>query len=530
MNGGQALVRSLAESGVEVCFANPGTSEMHTVFALDSVDRFRAVLCLAEGVATGAADGYFRMAGRPAATLLHLGPGLANGWANLHNTRRAGSAVVNVVGDHATYHKRYDAPLESDIDTLARAVSRWVRRSSRSSDVGDDTAAAVAAALAPPGGIATLILPSDVSWGEGAAPGRPFPAVPPPGVPATTLNLASAALLKGKETVLLLGGKALGDPGLRAASRIAEATSARVLVETNVARMARGLGRPAFDSLGYFAEQATHQLLGTYQIVTAGALAPVGFFAYPGRPSSFVPSGCEVIPLGTPEEDVVAALEQLAEQLAPGVAPRVLSGDGTSRSDANTAIVVADPTWPLDAAAVGALVGAALPAGAIVVDESVSARAEVAAGTRAAAAHDWLALTGGSIGEGLPLATGAAIACPDRPVVCIEADGSAMYTIQALWTQARERLNVTTVVLSNRAYAILAVEMSRIVARAPGKHAAAMLDLSGPDLSFAALAEGMGVEACRARTVGDLRAALTHGIEQGGPFLVEADLTSSPGQ
>ncbi|MHB1534627.1 MAG: acetolactate synthase large subunit [Acidimicrobiales bacterium] len=521
MNGGQALLQTLARAGVQVCFANPGTSEMHTVFALDSIAGIRAVLCLEEGVATGAADGYARMAGVPATTLLHLGPGLANGWANLHNARRALSPVVNVVGDHATYHKRFDAPLESDIDGLAWGVSRWVRRPSRAADVGADTADAVAAAMQPPGGVATLILPADVAWQDGALPGVAHGVAERGAVPESMVRAAASAVARGSETVLLLGGACLREPGLRAASRLAEATGVRVLVETHVAHLQRGAGRPEFASLGYFSEMAEPQLAGARQLVTAGAATPVAFFAYPGRPSSFVPDGCRVVALGAPEHDVAGALEELAERLAPGVEPRLAGpGPGPGRSAWS-----ADAARPLDAALVGAVVGASLPGEAIVVEESVTARLGMAQGTAAAAPHDWLALTGGAIGAGLPLATGAALACPDRPVVCLEADGSAMYTVQALWTQARENLDVTTVVLSNRSYAILRVEMSRIVAQAPGPRAAATLDLSGPALNFAALAEGMGVEATRVTTAAGLADALGHGLARSGPFLIDADIT-----
>ncbi|MFD1120798.1 thiamine pyrophosphate-binding protein, partial [Sphaerisporangium aureirubrum] len=173
MNGAQSLIRTLADAGVDVCFANPGTSEMHFVAALDTVPEMHGVLGLFEGVVTGAADGYARVAGRPAAALLHLGPGLGNGLANLHNARRARTPVVVVVGDHATYHKKYDAPLESDIEAVAGSLNGWVRRCAATGDVGADAAAAVAAAMDAPGRVATLVLPADLSWGEGERPARP---------------------------------------------------------------------------------------------------------------------------------------------------------------------------------------------------------------------------------------------------------------------------------------------------------------------------------------------------------------------
>jgi acetolactate synthase I/II/III large subunit len=517
MNGAQALVRTLSDCGVRTCFANPGTSEMHTVFALDTVDDFDSVLCLDEGVVTGAADGYARMAGGPAATLLHLGPGLANGWANLHNARRSHSPLVNVVGDHATYHKRFDAPLESDIDSLARAVSRWVRRPSRPSDVGPDAADAVAAACAPPGGVATLILPADASWEEGAAPGRPVPLSPCAAVPDEVVADVVALLKGGAPVAVLLGGGALKDRGLRAASRVAEATGARVFTETHTAHLQRGVGRPAFDALGYFAEAAAEQLAGVRHLVTVGCRVPVAFFAYPGRPSSLVPEGCSAVALGELGQDMVAALEEVAARVAPDVAPRLVASNSATLPSADE---------PLTPRAVGALLGAALPEGAVVVEESITARLGLAAGTVHAPPHDWLAHVGGAIGQGLPLATGAAVACPDRKVVCLEADGSAMYTIQALWTQARRNLDVTTVIMSNRAYAILQIEMHRIVAQPPGPRAASSLELSGPDLDFASIARGMGVHGIRAATAPELAGALSDGLAASGPCLIDARLAS----
>ena len=177
MNGAQALINTLVDGGVDVCFANPGTSEMHFVAALDTVPQMRGVLTLFEGIATGAADGYARIAGRPAAVLLHLGPGLGNGLANLHNARRARVPMVVVVGDHATYHKKYDAPLESDIDALAGSVSGWVHRTSDTADIAADAAEAIAETLAN-NQISTLILPADTSWTDGAGLGEKSPRQP----------------------------------------------------------------------------------------------------------------------------------------------------------------------------------------------------------------------------------------------------------------------------------------------------------------------------------------------------------------
>ena len=242
MIGAQALIGSLVGAGVDVCFMNPGTSEMHFVGALDSVPQMRGVLALFEGVATGAADGYARIAGRPAAVLLHLGPGLANGLANLHNARRARSPIVTIVGGHATGHVRYDAPLQSDIEALARTVSGWVHTSGATRDLAQDAMRAVAAARR--GQIATLVLPADVSWSDGGtlAPPRPQPA--PEAVDDDQIKAVARLVPASPSPLLLLGGSALTERGLKAASRISAATGARLLAETFPARMERGAGLP----------------------------------------------------------------------------------------------------------------------------------------------------------------------------------------------------------------------------------------------------------------------------------------------
>ena len=513
MNGAQALIRTLTGSGVNVCFSNPGTSEMHFVAALDAVPEMRGVLCLFEGVATGAADGYGRMAGRPAAALLHLGPGLGNGLANLHNARRARTPLLVVVGDHATYHKRFDAPLESDIEALAGTVSRWVRRSARSADVAADAAEAVAAAMRPPGGISTLILPADVSWSEGAEPAPPLPVRPPASVPQETIESVAGTLRSGEPCVLLLGGPAARRPGLEAASRVAQATGARLLCETFPARLERGAGIPGIDRLAYLAEFAAEQLSGARHLILAGAAAPVSFFAYPGKASSLIPAGAEVHVLAEPADDVSGALGRLADLAAPGTKPlaheaerpELPSGDGKLTGDA-----------------VAAAVGALLPEGAIVSDEANTSGVALPSALAGAPRHTLLTLTGGAIGQGLPVATGAAVAAPDRPVLALEADGSALYTIQALWTQAREQLNVTTVLLNNAAYAILRMELARTAAGEAGQRASRMLDLSDPTPGFAEISTGMGVPATRVHLAEDLDQALRRAYAEPGPHLIEA--------
>lgn len=515
MNGAHSLLTTLVGNGVDVCFANPGTSEMHFVAALDAVPQMRGVLTLFEGVATGAADGFARMADKPAAVLLHLGPGLGNGLANLHNARRAHVPMVVVVGDHATYHKKYDAPLESDIDALARTVSGWVRRTLDTAEIPIDAADAVTASRA--GVVSTLILPADVSWSD-AEPIDPDPQDPHlPVVDDDAVRDAVTALTSGSPTVLLIGGDATRIPGLSAAVRIAAATGAKVLCETFPTRLQRGAGVPAVERLAYFAEAAQEQLAGAEHLILAGAASPVSFFAYPARASDLVPENCEVHVLAK-HSGAAAALQRIADELAqgsvaavaPAARPPLPSGDLTSFSAA-------------------AVVGALLPENAIVVDESNTAGIGIAAATAGAPAHDVLTLTGGAIGYGMPAAIGAAMAAPGRPVLSLQADGSAMYTVSALWTQARENLDVTTVIFSNGAYDILRIELQRVEAAnaaSPGPNALELMDLGRPALDFVKIAEGMGVPGRRVTTAEELAAALTDAFAEPGPHLIEAVVPS----
>jgi acetolactate synthase-1/2/3 large subunit len=513
VNGARALIRTLVDAGVDVCFSNPGTSEMHFVAALDEVPEMRGVLCLFEGVATGAADGYGRMTGRPASALLHLGPGLANGLANLHNARRARTPIVTVVGDHAGYHKVYDSPLESDIDALAGTVSGWVRRSERSTDIGRDTAAAVAAARTTPGQIATLILPADTSWSEGATNVAP-PAVDAPAAVADDAIAAVAAVLSsGEPCALLVGGPVTRTPGLLAASRVAAAVGAPMFCETFPARLERGAGRPAVERLPRAAGQVTQRLAGIRHLVLIGARSPVSFFAYPDQPSDLVPEGCRVHELGAVTDDLLGALEQLAELVG---APAEAVLQEAVRPDL--------PTGELTLDSIGRILGALLPEDAIVVDEGVTSTRQMPGPTAGAPPHDWLTLTGGAIGQGLPVATGAAVACPGRPVVCLEGDGSAMYTVSALWTQAREQLDVTTLVFSNRSYRILEGELANVGASASGPRSRDLLELGRPELDFAAMATGMGVAATRARTAEELIEQFRRALSEPGPHLIDVVL------
>jgi len=514
MNGAESLLETLVRCGVEVCFTNPGTSEMHFVAALDRQSGMRAVLGLFEGVVTGAADGYARMSGKPACTLLHLGPGLANGLANLHNARRAGVPLVNVVGEHATYHRALDAPLTSDIEGFAAPVSGWIKSSQSARDVARDGAAAVAAARSAPGQVATLILPADTAWNDAEGPAQPV-APTPFGVPrADAVDAAAAALRSGEPVAILMNGPALSAPGLAHAGRIAAATGAKLFADTFVTRIARGAGRVDVDRIPYFGEQAAEVLTPYKHLVLVGTKAPVTFFAYPGKPSELTPKDATVHVLSTPSDDSVAALAALVDTLGAGQTPPAV-GKLQLPSLA---------TGMLTPETIACAIAATLPEQAIIVNEAATSGFAIPAMTATAAPHDWIDLTGGAIGQGLPAAVGAAIACPDRRVLALEADGSGMYTVQSLWTMARENLDVTVVVFANRKYAILQIELLRVGAGNPGRKAMDMLDLSRPDLDWVALAKSMGVSATRATTADEFNKAITRSLATRGPSLVEAVL------
>jgi acetolactate synthase-1/2/3 large subunit len=511
MLGADALLRTLASSGVDVCFANPGTSELHLTSALDRVPDIRPVLVLAEAVASGAADGFARISGRPATTLLHLGPGLANALANLHNARRAGSAVVNLVGDHASAHRLLDPPLASDIEALARVVSRWVDTVAGPDDMARAAADAVRAAQGPPKGVATLVIPADASWGETRLPEAPASVPAASHFDATRVE-AAARLLRGPEpAALLVGGEAAGARGARAASRIANASGARVFCSTFTARATRGAGHVLLERLPYFPEMVLELLAGTRHLVLAEAASPVGFFAYPGLPGSLVPERCDAFRLADADHDVVAALEALADAL--GASPDAV----TLAPSAARPL----PAGPLDANVVAGVLGALLPEDAIVADEAVTARFQALAATVGANPHDWLCQTGGSLGLGMPLALGAAIAAPGRRVVNLQADGSAMYAPQALWSFAREGVDVTTILLRNRRYRILDLELQRL-GLAGSARARDLCDIGHPDIDYVALAGSMGVRAERASTAEGLARAFARSLAEPGPCLIEA--------
>ena len=512
MNGAESLVRTLVASGVEVCFANPGTSEMHFVAALDRVEGMRCVLGLFEGVVTGMADGYARMAEKPAATLLHLGPGLGNGLANLHNARKASSPVVNIVGEHATYHIEHDAPLTADIEGIARPVSHWTRTSRSAAEVARDGAEAVAAARTGAGRIATLVLPADTAWNESGGPAAPAEVPPRAGPDPEAVRAAAEALSAGGEALIHMTGAALGGRALELAGKIQARTGCRLSCMTSNARWRRGAGAVAVERIQYPVDTALKQLASVERLVLVGAKAPVAFFAYPDKPSVLVPDGCEVLRLAGIDDDHEAALSALADELdAHGARPKLQEARRPELA-----------TGSLTSEAVARALGRYMPEDAIVADESVTSGRGFMPYTAGAAPHDWLALTGGSIGLGLPYATGAAIARPDRKVVCTEGDGSAMYTLQALWTQAREGCDVVNVVFANRSYAILKGELAHVGAGNPGRKALDMLDLDRPDLDWRSLAAGMGVPATRATTADEFNEQFARAVAEPGPRLIEA--------
>jgi len=517
MNGAQSLIRTLVGQGVDTCFMNPGTSEMHFVAALDDVPEMHSVLALFEGVATGAADGYSRIAGRAAATLLHLGPGLGNGLANLHNARRAGSPVLNIVGDHATSHRRFDAQLQSDIETVARNVSTFVRTTETTASLGTDARDALAAAYGPPGSVATLILPADVSWSEGgvvAEPAGKLAMAPGRGsMPATSvMESAAAALRSGERCALFIGGRACSGPMLDAVADLAAATGAELLSETFPARIERGAGRPPVERLGYLAEFAKMRLDGVRHLILLDAKSPVSFFAYPGKPSDLVPDGCTVHAVTGPDEDLTAAVNALSDLI--GVVAGCAMRQEVGRPDL--------PSGPLTSQTVCQALGALLPEGAIVSDEGNTSGLFAPGATAGGPPHDWLTLTGGAIGQGLPVAVGASVAARDRRVIALEADGSALYTIQSWWTMAREGLDVTTIILNNHSYAVLNMELDRVGVGGPGPRAREMLDLGRPDIDFVHLANGLGLHAARAETTERFNDELARSFATPGPSVVEA--------
>ncbi len=509
--GADTLVATLADYGVSVCFANPGTSEMHLVQALDREPRIKSILCLFEGVATGAADGFARIAGKPAMTLLHLGPGYANGAANVHNARRAFTPMINVIGDHATYHRHLDAPLSSDIETLVKPNSRWIGLVDQALTAGDRAAMAYQQSMGPPGAPVSLILPADSAWSEGGP--RP-PHQDQPGLslvdPQIIEDVADAIQLASKAVILVNGPALSDDATLTTMARLKEA-GVRIMCDTFVGRLARGAGRFGPDRMAYFAEAAMDDLAGVDLMILAGTSEPCAFFAYPGKPSVLVPEGCATLVLSERSEDTAEALAALADALNAPEAPPLPS------------LIMPDaPSGKLTPFSCAASLARHMPDNAIISDDAVTAGLPHFIATQQSAPHDWLFLTGGAIGQGLPVAIGASAAAPNRKVIALTGDGAGMYTLQSLWTMAREKLPIVTVVFANRSYRILNIEMARTGAGQPGPAAQSMLSLDHPTLDWVKLAQGHGVEAVSCDSAEAFDLALERAIAGTGPILIEA--------
>jgi len=513
MNVSEAILHELVELGVEACFGNPGTSEMHLVASFDRVGGLKPILGLFEGVCTGAADGYARMSGKPAATLLHLGPGLGNGFANLHNARRGSSRMINLVGDHATYHRKYDAPLQSDIHSIAKPVSDWIGDPVSGEDAVAKTREAFAVAMRPNGGLSTLIVPADIAWSEmkGAPPARKARASAK-AVDMAAVREAAAALTSGQPAVLLIGGHAGLEKPLAIAAAIAEKTGAKLFCDTFVPRLSRGAGRAKPDRVPYLGEMAVMMMSAYRQAVVVGTKAPVAFFAYPNKPSTFLSPECKVHSPWSPDNDVTDVLAAIAEEVGAKVAHAP-----AQRSE--TALPAAGK---ISVESVGSALAALLPEGAIVSDEAITSGLWAYMATQNAAPHDWLSLTGGAIGDGIPMAVGAAVACPGRPVINLQADGSAMYTVQGLWTAARENLHVVTVLLNNKSYAVLNMELDRVGATAQSERSRSLLSLDKPVIDFTAMGRAMGANAVRAEDNETFVKALKRALAEPGPHVIEA--------
>jgi acetolactate synthase-1/2/3 large subunit len=516
LTGAEALVHALIDSGVNTCFTNPGTSEMHFVGALDRVAAMRCVLALFEGVATGAADGYARMLDRPASTLLHLGPGLSNGLSNLHNAHRALSPVVNIVGEHGTYHRQYDPPLHTDIEALARVYSAWVKTVESPDTAAEDAAAAVAAARVPPGRISTLILPADSAWSECKSQNSKFKrtAIPERAKVDESRVREAADLLKKGQAALILNGPMLRAGALDLCGRIAAKTGVELLTPTQVARLERGAGRVAVDRIPYVIDAALKRLQHLRHAVLVNAKAPVAFFAYPNKPSMLLPPDCKVMTLADAAEDGVDAVERLADLLGA----RSAEPNRESLTRPNV------PTGPISFSGMASVLAALLPEHAIVVDESITSGRAFVPATKNAPPHDWLVNTGGSIGMGLPVAVGAAVACPERKVICLEGDGSGMYTIQSLWTMARENLDLVTLIFNNRTYEILKGEFQYVGAGHAGQKALDMMEIGRPTLDWVSLSQAQGVSASRADSLDALADQLRSALGRRGPHLIEVVL------
>jgi acetolactate synthase-1/2/3 large subunit len=512
MNGAESLVRTLLSGDIDVCFTNPGTSEMHFVAALDKYEKMRSILCLFEGCATGAADGYYRMKRSPASTLLHLGPGLANGLANLHNAKKANSGIVNIVGEHALDHIKLNAPLTSDIEGIAKPVSHWVKTSQSSKDIAKDGAEAISAAMVAPGQIATLILPGDTAWNEGSEAQNIELQVTLNKVPSALIKEAALALQKAKNPMILVGGAALEEGNLINIAKIADKLGCPIKTDWFNARLDKGAGRINSVRIPYVVDSAVSILKDFDTIIVIGARRPVAFFAYPNKPGILTQDGTKFIELASLSDNIGEMVEELSDLLgATKIIPSTIS----------EMKIPEIPAGPINTTSLGMVLGALIPENAIIVDESVTTGREFFAQTAGSRPHTWLNNCGGSIGFGMPVAIGAAVASPDQKVIALEGDGSAMYTVQSLWTMARENLDITVLIFANQSYKILQGELTNVGVVNPGKSALEMLSLKKPSLDWVSISRGMGVDAVRVDNIDDLVKSFKYGLKENGPFLIE---------
>ena len=512
MNGAESLVGTLLEGNVDVCFTNPGTSEMHFVAALDQYDKMRSILCLFEGCATGAADGYFRMKRTPASTLLHLGPGLANGLANLHNAKKASSGIVNIVGEHALDHIKLNAPLTSDIEGIARPVSHWVKTSKSSKDIAVDGAEAIEMANVNPGQISTLILPGDTAWNEGNAIQSINLKNKYSTVSSNLIDEALTALREAKNPLILVGGSALEEKNLIKLAKVADKIGCPMKTDWFNARLDKGAGRINSVRIPYVVDKAVEVLKDFDSIIIIGARRPVAFFAYPNKPGVLTQETTKFIELASLSDDITSVINELSDKV----------GISDNKPSTVSELKIPDiPSGPINPTSLGMVLGALIPENAIVVDESVTTGREFFYQTAGSHPHTWLNNCGGSIGFGMPVAIGAAVACPDKKVISLEGDGSAMYTVQSLWTMARENLDIVVLIFANQSYKILQGELTNVGVDNPGKSALEMLSLKDPSLDWVSVSKGMGVDAVRVDNIEDLVKNFKHGLKDKGPFLIE---------
>ena len=512
MNGAESLVGTLLEGNVDVCFTNPGTSEMHFVAALDQYDKMRSILCLFEGCATGAADGYFRMKRTPASTLLHLGPGLANGLANLHNAKKASSGIVNIVGEHALDHIKLNAPLTSDIEGIARPVSHWVKTSKSSKDIAVDGAEAIEMANVNPGQISTLILPGDTAWNEGNAIQSINLKNKYSTVSSNLIDEALTALREAKNPLILVGGSALEEKNLIKLAKVADKIGCPMKTDWFNARLDKGAGRVNSVRIPYVVDKAVEVLKDFDSIIIIGARRPVAFFAYPNKPGVLTQETTKFIELASLSDDITSVINELSDKV----------GISDNKPSTVSEFKIPDiPSGPINPTSLGMVLGALIPENAIVVDESVTTGREFFYQTAGSHPHTWLNNCGGSIGFGMPVAIGAAVACPDKKVISLEGDGSAMYTVQSLWTMARENLDIVVLIFANQSYKILQGELTNVGVDNPGKSALEMLSLKDPSLDWVSVSKGMGVDAVRVDNIEDLVKNFKHGLMEKGPFLIE---------